>query len=179
MTSTSFRSTRPTAGEFLSYYGTYIDQVPDGDIVQTMAAQNPETLKLIRSLAEADGDKRYAPDKWSIRQIIGHIIDAERIFVYRALRFARADATGVPGFDENSWAANANNTKRKWKDLVEEFITVRAGTELFFESLRDEDLLFSGTANNHPANALALGYVAAGHVKHHLLLIKERYLGKK
>lgn len=160
-------------------FQVYISKADDTDVVKALRRNTKEFRKLLESIPAKKRQYAYAEGKWTIQEVLQHIIDAERVFVYRALTFARRDATLLPGFDENSWAANANNTKRKWKDLVEEFITVRAGTELFFESLRDEDLLFSGTANNHPANALALGYVAAGHVKHHLLLIKERYLGRK
>jgi uncharacterized damage-inducible protein DinB len=176
MTSTSFRATRPAAGEFLSYYGVYIDQVPDGDIVQTMSAQNPETLKLIRSLSEADGDKRYAPDKWSIREIVGHIIDAERIFVYRALRFARADQTGVPGFDENAYVTNAPFAHVSLADLADELDHVRRSTAHFFANLDEQMMSRRGAANGHEVSVRALAWILTGHEIHHVKVIRTRYL---
>lgn len=156
----------------------YMSRADDTDVVKAIRRSTKEFSKLLKSLPAKKRQYAYAEGKWTIQEVLQHIIDAERVFVYRALTFARRDATPLPGFDENSWAANVNKTKRKWKDLVEEFTILRAGTELFFASLTDEDLLFSGTANQHPVNALALGYLVAGHAKHHLAIIKERYLGK-
>lgn len=176
MTSTAFRSTRPVAGEFLPYYGTYIDKVPDGDIIDTLNRQLPETVALIRSIPESNGDKRYAPEKWSIREVIGHVIDAERIFVYRALRFARADLTPVPGFDENSYAANAPYSNVSLADLADEFDHVRRATIHFFSNLDDEALSRRGTANGAEISVRALVFILAGHEKHHVGVLRDRYL---
>src|SRR4051812_8308056 len=160
-------------------FQTYISKADDTDVTKAIRRNTKEFRKLLASIPAKKRQHAYAPGKWTIQEILQHIIDAERVFVYRALTFSRRDVSQLPGFDENTWAVHANSTKRKWKDLVEEFSVVRAGTQLFFDSLSDEDLLFKGMANNNPSNALAMGYVAAGHVKHHLLIIKERYLGKK
>ena len=169
--------TRQEAVAAASFQG-YIAKDDDTDVVKAIRRNTKEIRKLLKSIPAKKRGYAYAEGKWTIQELLQHIIDAERVFVYRALTFARRDASVLPGFDENTWAANVNKTPRKWKDLVEEFKTLRAGTELFFSSLTDEDLLFTGNANNNPANALAMGYVAAGHAKHHMLIIKERYLKK-
>ena len=176
MTSSAFRSTRPVAGEFLPYYGTYIDQVPEGDIVSTLSAQIGGTLSLIRSIPEAVGDKRYAPDKWSIREVLGHVIDAERIFVYRALRFARADETPVPGFDENTYVTNAPFSHVSLSDLADEFGHVRAATVHFFRNLDEEAFARRGSANGAAISVRALAYILAGHEIHHVNVLRTRYL---
>ena len=159
-------------------FQVYISKADDTDVVKAIRRNTKEFRKLLKSIPGKKRNYAYAEGKWTIQELLQHIIDAERVFLYRALTFARHDRTSLPGFDENSWAAQANKTTRRWKDLVKEFETVRAGSELFFESLNDEELLFTGSANSNPANALALGYVVAGHAKHHLLIIKERYLKK-
>jgi Uncharacterized protein conserved in bacteria len=176
MTSTAFRSTRPVAGEFLPYYGTYIDKVPDGDIVETLTSQLPQTLALIRSIPETTGDKRYAAGKWSIREVIGHLIDAERIFVYRALRFSRADATQVPGFDENAYAANGPYSKVSLADLADEFEHVRRATIQFFSHLDNDALSRRGNANGAEITVRALAFIMAGHETHHMGVLRDRYL---
>ena len=176
MTSTAFRSTRPAVGEFLPYYGTYIDEVPEGDIVETMRRQLPETLALIRSIPEADGDKRYAPDKWSIREVIGHVIDGERIFTYRALRFARADSTPVPGFDENEYVKNAPFSTVTLANLADEFDHVRRASVHFFSNLSEEALSRRGTANGAEISVRALAFILAGHETHHANVLRTRYL---
>ncbi len=161
------------------HFRSYIAKADDTDVTKAIRRNTKEFRKLLKSIPPKKRSYAYAEGKWTIQEVLQHIIDAERVFVYRSLTFARHDQTALPGFDENNWAAQANRTPRKWKDLVEEFKAMRAATELFFESLTDEDLLFTGTSNNTTLNALALGYVIAGHTKHHILLIKERYLGKK
>ena len=176
MTSTSFRSTRPAEGEFLPYYGTYIDKVPQGDIVETLRNQLPHTLSLIKSIPEESGDKRYAPGKWSIRDVIGHVIDAERIFVYRALRFSRSDQTPVPGFEENDYAANGPYSKVTLADLAEEFDHVRRATIHFFANLDNEALSRRGSANGAEISVRALAYIMAGHETHHMGVLRDRYL---
>jgi uncharacterized damage-inducible protein DinB len=178
MTTKAIHTTRPAAGEFLPYYGTYIDQVPDGDIVESMNRQLSDTLSLIRSLDESDGDKRYAPEKWSIREIIGHVIDAERIFVYRALRFSRADPTPVPGFDENMFAANAPYSKVSLSDLADELEHVRRSSAQFFSHLDEEVMSRRGNANGHEISVRALAWILTGHDIHHVKVIRTRYLNQ-
>lgn len=176
MTSTAFRSTRPAEGEFLPYYGMYIDRVPQGDIVDVLKRQHPEMLALITSIPESDGDKRYAEGKWSIRELIGHVIDGERIFVYRALRFSRADTTPVPGFDENSYAAMSPYSRVSLADLADEFDHVRRATIHFFSNLDDEALSRRGSANAAEISVRALAFIIAGHETHHAGILRDRYL---
>lgn len=173
---TSFRSARPVTGDFLPYYGTYIDRVPDGDIVETMNSQIDSTLAFIGSIPEAEGDKRYAPDKWNIREVIGHVIDAERIFVYRALRFARGDATPVPGFDENSYVKNAPFSKVSLSSLADEFDHVRRASMHFFRDLDESAWDSRGTANGAEITVRALAFILAGHESHHVNVIRTKYL---
>ena len=176
MTDTNFRATRPVEGEFLPYYGQYIDKVPQGDIVETLRSINPDTLSLIRLLPESAGDKRYAPEKWSIREVVGHVIDAERIFVYRALRFARADSTPVPGFDENAFAKNAPYSNVSLGDIASEFEHVRAATLHFFSNLPEQAYSRRGSANGAEISVRALAYILAGHEIHHVGVLRSRYL---
>ncbi len=173
---TSFRSTRPAAGEFLPYYGTYIDQVPDGDIVEILSRQIGSTLDLIKSIPEADGDKRYAPEKWSIRELLGHVVDGERIFSYRALRFSRADTTEVPGFDENAYVRNAPFSKVTLANLADELDCVRGASVHLFANLEPEAFGRRGTANGSEISVRALAFILAGHERHHMNVLRTRYL---
>lgn len=169
-------STRPAAGDFLPYFGMYIDLVPDGDVIESMTNQLADTLSLIRSLDESDGDKRYAPDKWSIREVLGHVIDTERIFVYRALRFARADTTPVAGFDENSYAQNAPYANVSLADLADELEHVRHATIRFFSNLDAEAMSRRGPANGNEISVRALEWIVPGHAMHHVKIVRTRYL---
>ena len=171
----SVRRERPEASEHAPYYGRYIAQVADGDIVGTLRAQQATTMARWATLAEAQGAHRYAPDKWSVRQVVGHLADAERIFAYRATRFARADATPVPGFDENSYVANASFDDRTLASLVNELRTVREATIAFFDSLNAVEWTRRGTANQQQASVRAIAWIAAGHLRHHDAILQERY----
>jgi uncharacterized damage-inducible protein DinB len=176
MSSTEFRSIRPAPDEFLAYFATYVDLVPDGDIIQSLAMQRAETLALIRSLSEEQGDKRYAPDKWSIRELIGHVIDSERIFVYRALRFSRLDLANIEGFDEKDYAANGPYAHVTLADLGEEFNSVRRSTVHFFGNLDEKMMSSRGTAGDGQVSVRALAWITAGHEIHHCSILKTRYL---
>jgi len=154
----------------------YINKASDKDVVTALRKNTRAFTKLLSSIPRKKRNYAYAPGKWTIKESLQHMIDAERVFAYRALRMARLDATPLPGFDENNWALSANQLDRKWKDLVHEFLLVRASTEILFASLGDKELAFEGMASNLRMNALALGYVIAGHTEHHIQLFKERYL---
>lgn len=160
------------AGGFL----TYIGKAPDKNVQAAIRSNTKAFKKFLKHIPAKKRKQAYAEGKWTIKELLQHIIDAERVFAYRALRTGRLDATPLPGFDENQWAVAANKTDRKWNDLVKEFETVRASSEWLFDSLGETELLFAGTASNFPINALALGYVIAGHTQHHMDIIKERYL---
>lgn len=167
---------RPDASEFLPYYGKYIDRVPDGDLLQTLRTQLDDTLSLVRGLDESRGGHRYAPGKWTIREVLAHVIDAERIFAYRALRIARGDATPLPSFDENAYAENAGAESRTLADLAEELEHVRLGNLVLFRTLDDAAWTRTGTASGGTVSVRALAWIIAGHELHHVNLLRERYL---
>jgi len=159
-----------------SFYQKYLDRVQDEDVQKALKKSGRQFRKFLGEIPKNKIDFAYAPGKWTIRQVLQHIIDAERVFTYRALSFARKDSAPLPGFDENFWAANSDGGKRKWKDLMEEFTAVRAATEFLFDSFSQDQLLSEGIASNNPVNTLALGYICSGHVVHHMHVIRERYL---
>ena len=172
-----FRSIRPGSDEYLEYYGTYIGRVPDGDIVETMKSQGKEMSAFLRAIPESRADFSYAPGKWTIRQIIGHLADAERVFAYRAMRFARADATLVPGFEEDDYVANGPFTRVSLSDLIDELEHLRAATILFFRALDAEAMSRRGTANAHEISVRAIAFIMPGHASHHVEVLRSRYLG--
>jgi len=167
---------RPVEGEFIPYQITYLNHVPEGDLIALMRKNIDETAAFLISLPEEKLEFRYAEGKWSIKDVLQHLIDCERIMCYRALRFARKDKAPLAGFEENDYATNANTNERDFVDMVREFIAVRAGTVYMFRSFNDEILTFAGQANNSNVTVNALAYVIAGHEMHHINIIKERYL---
>ena len=167
---------RPAADEFAPYYAGYISRVPDGDIVATIEGQIGDTLALLRAIPEPRGDHRYAPDKWSIKDIIGHVSDTERVMAYRALRFARADQTPLSGFDQDPWVQAARFGTRSVASLATELEHVRASTVDLLRSFDDADFLRRGTANGVSLTPRALAWIIAGHERHHVALLRERYL---
>jgi uncharacterized damage-inducible protein DinB len=167
---------RPDASEHLPYYSKYVDRVPDGDLLQTLRQQLDETLALVGGLDEAQGGHRYAPGKWSIRESLNHVIDAERIFAYRALRISRGDQTPLESFDENAYAEAAGADARTLVDLAYELRHVRMASLALFASLSDEALARRGTASGGTVSVRALAWIIAGHEMHHVALLRERYL---
>jgi benzoyl-CoA reductase/2-hydroxyglutaryl-CoA dehydratase subunit BcrC/BadD/HgdB len=154
----------------------YIKAVKEEDVLKALKKNTREFSKFLKEIPRKKIDHAYADGKWTIREILQHVMDAERVFAYRALSFARKDPSPLPGFDENSWAANAGAAKRKWGALVEEFKDLRKSTEHLFGSFTDEQLRAVGTANGNAVNVLALGFLPAGHALHHMRIIQERYL---
>jgi len=167
---------RPAAVEYAPYYGKYIDKVPEGDLLRTLEGQARETQALLAGLSEARALHRYAPGKWSIKEVIGHVSDAERVFSYRALRFARADATVLPGFDENAWVPAGNFDGRSLKELAAELDAVRRSTIALFRGLDAAALARRGTASDNAVSVRAIAWIIAGHERHHVGLLHERYL---
>src|SRR5690348_8513860 len=167
---------RPAADEHAEYYARYISRVPDGDLVDLLRQQLTETVTLLRSIPESRADFAYAPGKWSIKTVIGHLSDVERVMFYRALTFARNDKTNLPGFDENQWAADFATDNRTLADLIEEFEVVRSATIQFAKHLTGEEQARRGKANGQPVSVRALLYIIAGHERHHAALLRERYL---
>lgn len=170
------RTVRPSSSEFSPYYAGYVARVPDGDVVETLRVQVGETMSVVRALSEELGAHRYAPGKWSIRQVLGHLADTERIMSYRALRVARGDATPMAGFDENTYVANARFDERTLESLADELAIVRHATLAMLEPLSDEELSRAGSANGAPVTARAIAWIIAGHERHHLAIVRERYL---
>jgi hypothetical protein len=158
------------------FYHNYINQVPEDDLMPAFTNGTPAFTKLLESIPLSKQDYKYAEDKWTIREVLQHIIDAERVFNYRALCFARKDPTPLPGFDENLFARTAKADERKWDDLVNEFKSVRQSSEYLFASFDNEQLEASGISNNHSVYVLAWGYIVVGHCLHHMRIIQERYL---
>jgi uncharacterized damage-inducible protein DinB len=167
---------RPTSDEYAQYYSKYVTLVPSDemDVVHHLADQHHETVDALRK-AKNKGDFAYAPDKWTVKQVIGHICDAERIFAYRALRFARGDAAELAGFEQDGYVATGNFNSRSMDDLLEELWSVRAATLSLAEHLPKEALSRRGTASGNPVTVRALLYIIAGHERHHLALLRERY----
>ena len=167
---------RPGADEFAPFYANYVNDVPDGDITDVLEAQARELVALLDRLDGERADFRYAPDKWSVKEVMGHVADTERIFAYRALRISRGDATPMAGFDQDTYVANAQFDRRGLGELVDEFRAVRAATVLLFRSMTEEESRRAGSANSVPVTARALAFIAAGHERHHARILRERYL---
>jgi hypothetical protein len=170
---------RPGPGEYAPGHAAYVAAVPDGDVLAMLKKQNGETTRLLSRIGEKRSRHRYAPGKWSIREVIGHLIDAERVFTYRALTFARADRTPLPGFDENMWASASNADSRTLKSLLDELKSVRSATIALFKGFTGEELARTGIASGNPVSVRGLLYVTTGHERHHVRILRERYLGKK
>jgi hypothetical protein len=175
----SFRSVRPVEGEFPVFMAGYISQVQDGDIIEILKAQTPELVDFMKSIPESMGDYQYAPDKWSIKEVIGHMADTERVFAYRAMRFSRADLTPVEGFDENSYVANAPFARASLPDLIDEFDHVRRASVHLFENLDEKAFANRGVANGKEVTVRSLAYIVAGHAAHHRKVLTDRYLSRK
>ena len=168
------RITKPQPEEHAEYYAKYIKLVGD-DALGALRAQSASTPRLLSGLSEAQAMHRYAPGKWSVKEVVGHLIDGERVFGYRALRVARADTTPLPGFDENAWVPAAHFDSRPMPDLVADYQTVRAATVALFSSFDEEALVRMGTANDQPISVRALAHMIAGHELHHVAILRERY----
>jgi len=164
----------PAADEYAPYYGKYVALVGP-DVLAALEAQARSTAALLAATPEAKGGHRYAEGKWSVKEVIGHLADGERVFAYRALRFARTDATELPGFDENVYVPAGKFDRRTLADVAAEFAAVRAATLAFARSLDDEALARRGSANNTPVSVRALVAIIAGHELHHVKILRERY----
>lgn len=166
---------RPAATEFPPFYAGYVASVPEGDIVTILGQAGEELASALATIPEAQGGYRYAEGKWTIRTLIGHVIDTERVFSYRALRLARGDATPLPGFEENDFARSAGSDARTVEDLAAELRIVRDGTVRLFQSFPDDAWARAGIVNNREVSVRALAYITAGHGIHHLRVLRERY----
>ena len=175
---TSSMRRRPAATEYAAYYETYVSKVPESDVVAVLDEQLAATLALVGGIPEAKGEFRYAPDKWSVRQLIGHVIDSERVFSYRALRIARGDTTPLAGFDQEVFMAGADFDAYSLEELAAEFGHVRRATLSFLAHLRDDAWSRTGVASDSEVSVRGLAYIMAGHVRHHMGILESRYLAR-
>jgi hypothetical protein len=169
-------SFRPQPGENAPYYDRYISLVPGNDVLAALDEQRRQMLLLLSGRPEADGDLRYAPDKWSLKEVLGHVNDTERIMSYRALRIARGDATPIEGYEQDDYVRNGPFGWRPLPDLIEDYIAVRRATVSLFRNLDEAAWARRGVANKNEVTVRALAYVIAGHELHHRTILEEKYL---
>ncbi|MBX7223590.1 MAG: DinB family protein [Blastocatellia bacterium] len=170
---------RPEPTEHASYYERYISLVPETDVAAASAQQLEETLTLLRSIPESLGWHRYSPEKWTIKQVIGHMLDTERVMCYRALTFARNGQVALPGFDQDEFNAAANFDEYDLKTLVDEYEATRRANLSFLKHLSPEAWSRSGTASENPVTVRALAYIMVGHERYHLEILRNRYLANQ
>lgn len=166
--------TRPAADEYAPFYAGYVAKVPDGDILATLAAQQQETAAFLRTVPENEAGKLHPPYTWTPKQVLAHLIEGERIFGYRALRFARADETPLPGFDENPYAETAEADRLLFTELAAEFTAVRTATVYLFRHLPPTAWYRAGSANGSRVTVRALAWIIAGHERHHMDILRKR-----
>jgi uncharacterized damage-inducible protein DinB len=174
----TYTSAKPQAIEYAPYYERYISLVPDGNILETIEEQRRDTILLLSSRNEQDGDFRYAPNKWSAKDVLGHINDSERVFAYRALRIARNDATPMEGFEQDDYVRNAPFASSPFADLIEDFIAVRRATVSLLRNLDETAWLRRGVANKNEVSVRALVWIIAGHELHHRRILENKYFSK-
>lgn len=171
-----FEIARPGDDEYDAYYKNYVSLVADGDIVETLSNQIAETRRVLSEINSEKAGFRYADGKWSVRELVGHIIDAERIFAYRALRIARGDATPIEGYEQNPYVENAAFDDCDLADLTEEFALLRRANVLMYRGLPEAAWQRRGVANDCEISVRALAYISAGHELYHLDILRSRYL---
>ena len=169
---------RPQAGEYAPYYERYISLIQENDILATLDRQRRETVLLLSGLSEEQGDFRYAPDKWSAKQVLGHMCDTERVFAYRALRIARGDATPMEGFEQDDYVKNGPFARHAIAEVIEDYIAVRRATISLLRSLEEAAWWRRGIANKNEVTVRAIAYMIAGHEVHHRRILQEKYFGR-
>ncbi len=167
---------RPLPPTFPSYFNTYIKLIPESDVMDALNNHALRASRFFDLISEEQSFYKYADGKWTVKEILQHVIDTERIFCYRALAIARKEITSLPSFDERKYAANSFANNRTWKKLTEEFKVVRQSSVLLFDSFTKENLELTGKVSDYQMTVLALGFTIAGHVEHHMNIIRERYL---
>ena len=167
---------KPSPTNYPGYFQKYIDQVTETDFFTALQNQSAGLEQFLQPISEEKSMFAYAEGKWTIKEMLLHMSDTERIFCYRALCFAREEKTNLPGFDENDYAANSDANSRTWESIVQEFLVVRKATEVLFKSFSEKALARVGTANNNPATVASIGFILLGHFNHHKKILAERYL---
>jgi uncharacterized damage-inducible protein DinB len=170
------RIARPKEGEYAQYFHRYITRVPDGDLIEILNDQAAATRGMLRSLSDTEAAFRYEPGKWSIKQVVGHLTDTERIMAYRALCFARGEQAVLPSFEEDDYVKAARFDERDLSDLLAELGLVRASTVAFFDGLNEEELMRRGRTASGEHTVRAMAYNIAGHELHHQQILNDRYL---
>lgn len=166
---------RPEPGEYAPYFEKYISLVPGNDVAGALESQRVQTMQLFAGRSERDGNFRYALGKWTVKEVLGHITDSERIFTYRALRIARGDKTPLPGFEQDDFVTNGGFNERPLANLAEEFAQVRGASLALFKSFAQDAWTRRGTASDKEVSVRALAYMTAGHELHHRQILEERY----
>ncbi len=169
---------RPNPGDYDPYFERYIKLVEGNNIIKILYEQSKITRELIDSISDYKGNYRYADDKWTIKEVIGHILDSERILAYRALSLARGEKKSLPGFDHNDYVRDGNFNRRELTELSFEFKLLRESNLLMFKNFSEEMLCKKGLADEASVTVLALLYIIAGHEKHHLNVLEEKYINK-
>jgi uncharacterized damage-inducible protein DinB len=167
---------KPLARDYGEYYQRYVNLVPEDELLQAFSNQAPVVLQFLNDIPADKRDYAYAPGKWTLKQMLQHLTDTERIFAYRALRFARKDITPLPGFEQDDYVQVADVSQRRWEDMIEEYQTVHAASEQLFRSFTAEELDRKGIASNMPLTVLSIGFIIVGHGLHHKRITEERYL---
>ena len=167
---------RPETTEYAEFYAGYVLKVPETDIVRVLGSQPDEMRQTLAGITDERGGSTYAEGKWTIKELLGHLNDGERVFSYRAFRISRGDSTPLPGFEQDLYVANGRANERPIAELLDEFDLLRRGTMLIFGRLQDDDWLRSGTASDAHVTVRGLAYILAGHVRHHMGVLKDRYL---
>lgn len=170
---------RPGAGEYADWQAGYIGQTASGDLLRELDQATAGAISFLRGIDESTSGYSYAEGKWTVKQVLGHIIDTERIFGYRALRIARGDKTALPPFDQDAYVAAAHSGERSWASLVEEFELLRRSHILMFGALKTEDWVRQGTVSGSTVSVRAMAYVLTGHELHHRKILAERYLAAR
>lgn len=167
---------KPDPSEYDAYYEHYVSLVPEDDVRKVLAAQPAELEKIFEDVAEEKGTFAYADGKWTVKELLGHMIDGERMFAYRTFRISRGDKTPIEGFEQDGYIENAYANGRCFADLLKEFSLLREANMLFFKNLKDDDWKRIGTANEREISVRALATIMAGHIRHHMEILKDRYL---
>lgn len=167
---------RPQTDEYAPFYRSYIARVPEGDLLLTLESGHEDWQRLLGALTEAQADYRYEPSKWSVKEVVGHVVDTERIFAYRLLRIARGDQTPLSGFEQDDYVREGNFSERALADLLAEFGAVRRATTILLRSLPDKAWIRRGSANQKEVTVTALAFIIAGHELHHRAIVEQRYL---
>ncbi|MGB0521358.1 MAG: DinB family protein [Flammeovirgaceae bacterium] len=167
---------KPQLHEYPELYHPFVQPIPYDDLIMGLEQSFAKSLQVLQRITDTQGLHRYEPNKWSIKELMGHLIDCERIYCYRALSIARGEKIALPGFDQDAYVKQSNAESRSMRELVEELIQVRKATVLLFKSFTPQQLTRKGTANGFEMSVNLMGFIAIGHVRHHVKVIQEKYL---